>query len=222
MTFQEKLNILSMNYGTMWWYIWLNNPEKGINMFEKPGKKASEPRIQTNIIQAVTDYNTYFKRKNKFEKKFLQHNGRNKLSEIINNSKSCEAIWEIPKGSQERNETNLDTAIREFTEESLIDPIYYNILYHIEPVTITYKDSGVVYHHVYYLAELNETGYSTNKIMKPRVNFKSNKQLSEVADVRWISTNYIRMIDLPTKGKKNMLKLYNNIIKQFKKNSKFN
>ncbi len=87
MSFQEKLTILSMNYGTMWWYIWLNNPENGINMFEKTTKNntnkilynfnlspntnnsSESNNIQTNLIQAVYGYNTYFKRKNKFEKK---------------------------------------------------------------------------------------------------------------------------------------------------------
>jgi ADP-ribose pyrophosphatase YjhB (NUDIX family) len=224
MSYQEKLIILSMNYGTMWWYIWLNNPEKGINMFEKTEickisyNASSDGKYEqpTNLIQAVNGYTTYFKRKNKFEKKFLQDNGR-RLHDIINNSKSSESIWEIPKGAADYGETNLDTSIREFTEESQIDPIYYNILYHVEPVVIIYKDSGVMYRHIYYIAELNELGYATHKIMKPKIDFKSFKQISEVSDMRWISTSYINTLNLPSKNKKNMLKLYN----KYRTNIKF-
>jgi 8-oxo-dGTP pyrophosphatase MutT (NUDIX family) len=212
MTFQEKLTILSMNYGTMWWYIWLNNPEKGINMFEKINGKESSGN---NILQAVNGYNSFFKRKSKFEKKFMQDGGK-KMHDIINNSKCCEAIWEIPKGGQDSGETNLDTAIREFSEESQINPMYYNILYDVNPITITFKDSGVNYCHIYYLAELNELGYATRQIMKPKINFKSYKQLSEVADMRWININFINALDMPTKNKRNMIKLYNTIIKKFK------
>ena len=221
MTYQEKLLILSLNYGTMWWYIWLNNPEKGINMFEKSEVCNRLPtdiicEQKTNLIQAVTDYTTYFKRKNKFEKKFLQDNGR-RLHDIINNSKSSESIWEIPKGAADNGETHLDTSIREFTEETQINSIYYNVLYHVDPIIIIYKDSGVIYRHIYYIAELNELGYNAHKIMKPKINFKSYKQISEVADMKWISTTYINTLNLQSKNKKNMLKLYNSVIKKFKK-----
>lgn len=226
MSFQEKLTILSRNYGNMWWYIWLNNPEKGIGIFDQATASKNGYKIgkvpyyvgtneEKDIIQAVHDYTKYFKRKNKFEKKFLLDGGR-RLSELINNSKNCEAIWEIPKGAQDHKETDLDTAIREFSEESQIPPKYYNILYHVEPVILTYKDNDVIYRHIYYLAELNQTGYSEPRIMKPKVNFKSYKQLSEVADINWLSLAHIKLFDLPTKNKKNMLNLYSNIIKKFK------
>jgi hypothetical protein len=38
MSFEEKLIILSKNYSSMWWYIWLNNPEKGIDIFDQTNK----------------------------------------------------------------------------------------------------------------------------------------------------------------------------------------
>jgi 8-oxo-dGTP pyrophosphatase MutT (NUDIX family) len=202
MSFQEKLTILTMNYGNMWWYIWLNNPEKGIGMFEN------------DIIYVVHDYTKYFKHKNKFEKRFLSDGGK-QLQELINNSKCNEPIWEIPKGSSDNSETNLETAIREFTEESQIDFEYYNILYDVEPIIFTYKDNGVSYKYVYYLAELNELGYKTYPIMKPKLNFKSYKQLSEVSDIKWINLSFIKLLN--NDNKKKMMILYEQIIKKFKK-----
>jgi 8-oxo-dGTP pyrophosphatase MutT (NUDIX family) len=227
MSFEEKLIILSRNYGNMWWYIWLNNPEKGIDIFDQSkllNNKMENGKVpyyvgqneEKEIIQSVCDYSKYFKKKNKFEKKFLLDGGK-RLAEIINNSKNCEAIWEIPKGGKDTKETDLDTAIREFTEETEISSKYYNILYHINPVILTYKDNGVIYRHIYYLAELNKEGYNEYKIMKPKVNFKSCKQLSEVADINWLSLAHINLLNLPNKNKKNMLKLYGDIIRKYKK-----
>ena len=212
MSFQEKLTILSMNYSTMWWYIWLNNPEKGIGLVDSIlGYRATSDTSQT-----MQNYTHYFKRKCKFEKKFLQDGGK-RMSELINNSRNCETIWEIPKGSQNANETELDTAIREFTEEANIAPAVYDLLYHADPVIITYKDNGVAYRHVYYLAELNETGYNQPTVMCPKINFKCGEQVSEVADVRWLSSDHIKMLEIPTKNKRYMLKLYGNIVSRYRK-----
>ncbi len=205
MTFQEKLLILSMNFGNMWWHMWLNNPEKGIGMFDNNNQNSD------TVMQSVNDYKNYFNKKNKFEKKFMHDKGRH-LKQIINGSKSCDTIWEIPKGTGERGETELDTAIREFTEETLIDPKYYDILYHVKPAICTYKDNKTVYKHIYYIANLNDLGYNTPSIMSPKVNFSSQSQVSEVADMQWLSVQYIKSIKIPTKAKKNMIKLYQDVI----------
>lgn len=214
MSFQEKLMILSMNFGNMWWYMWLKNPEKGINMFDTNFKDNS------NIIQSVNDYKTFFQKKNKFEKKFMYDEGKY-LHQMINNSKNCEEIWEIPKGSKNENEKDLDAAIREFTEETLFDNTYYNILYHVEPAISIYKDNKTIYKHIYFIAELNESGYNNKNIMFPKINFKSESQISEVADIKWLNISHIENINIPTKIKKNMIKLYKNVMNKFKKNKSF-
>lgn len=215
MSYQEKLLILSMNYSNMWWYIWLNNPEKGIGIFDTLHCK-SIYKYNIGVSMNLCDYKTFFKKKNKFEKKFLNDGGK-RLHDMINDSKNCDSIWEIPKGAKNANETDLDAAIREFTEETLVQPHNYNVLYHVAPITISYKDNGVIYKHIYYLAELNEHGRNNTELMNPKLNFKSYSQLSEVADIRWLNTKYIRIIDMDKKIKKNTLKLYDNIAKCFKK-----
>jgi len=206
-----------MNYSTMWWYIWLNNPEKGMGLFDK----SQHPHLKTEpddtaIAQTMQDYTQYFKRKCKFEKKFLQDGGK-RLYEIVDESKNCETIWEIPKGAQEFGETDLDAAIREFTEEANVPFKYYDVLYDVPPVIITYKDNGVMYRNVYYLAQLNKAGYDEPKIMKPKLSFKSYKQLSEVADVRWLGTLHMNTMDLPNRNKKKMHQLHDVIRGKFKK-----
>lgn len=228
MSFQEKLTILSLNYGMMWWYVWLNNPEKGINIFDKFGKENGKHRDENlyndisncntkneDRISERIDYTGFFKRKNIYEKKFLQDGGK-RLAELVNDSKNAEAIWEIPKGTHDNNETDLDTAIREFREETHIDSKYYRILYHMNPIITSYKDNGIIYKHIYFIAELNTEGYTAPNIMKPKINFMDSKQISEVADIKWIGLPYIRLLTLPTKSKKYMLNLYSRIIAKFK------
>lgn len=213
MSFYEKLMILNMNFSYMWWLIWLYNPEKGISIFDQT-KKDSDMQDNTNIKY----YAKYFKQKNKFEKLFLLDGGK-KLGDLVNNSKNSDPIWEIPKGAADNNETNLDTAIREFTEETQIPFYNYDILYHVKPVILTYKDNGIYYKHIYYLAELNENGYLSKQTMYPKINFRNHKQLSEVSDIEWINLNYINYLKLSKKNKKNMIQLYSNIIRKFKKNN---
>lgn len=194
MTFQEKTNIISFDFSNMWWHLWLTNPEKGMGS------------INSN------EYKNYFKKKIKFEKTFLHDNGK-KLKFLINKSKNCEVIWEIPKGASEYNETELDTAIREFTEETFFNSTWYDIKYHVKPVIVSYKDNGIIYKNIYYLAALrNECEMSMN----PKINYNS-VQIGEVSDIRWLGINDIRNMDINTKNKKYMINLYQKIIDKYKK-----
>jgi 8-oxo-dGTP pyrophosphatase MutT (NUDIX family) len=197
MTFQEKLCILSYNYSNMWWHLWLTNPEKGIG----------------NLDNSI--YKIYFKKKTKFDKSFLSDGGK-KLKYLINNSKNCELMWEIPKGSSLNNEKELDTAIREFTEETNFHSSWYNILYHIEPVIVSYKDNGIIYKHIYYLAILNSNDY---KAINPKLNFNSI-QINEISNIGWMGLDNIKYLNINKKNKKYMLNLYKKIIDKFKKEIK--
>lgn len=197
MTFQEKICILSFDFSNMWWHLWLTNPERGIGTID-------------NI-----EYKSYFKKKTKFEKTFLHDNGK-KLKQMVNNSKNCEVIWEIPKGAAETNEKELNASIREFFEETSFNPLWYDVLYHVKPITVSYKDNGIIYKHIYYLAVLRN---ECTEALNPKLNFNS-MQIGEVSDIRWLGMSDIRGFDINKKNKNYMLDLYKKIINRFKKNCK--
>lgn len=126
MTFNEKIDILSLNFNTMWYRIYKN-----------------------------TDNNKklYEKKKEKFEANFLYDNGL-RLKKLISNTCNTDTIWELPKGrmNQELDKGTINSAIREFTEESNISENLYDLNIYLNPYVETYMDFGVIYQNVYYIA----------------------------------------------------------------------
>jgi 8-oxo-dGTP pyrophosphatase MutT (NUDIX family) len=203
MSHHEKLLILNMDYSAMWWYVWLNNPERGLNILVK---------------NPNNDYRTYFKQKNKFDTK-MAHDGGKRLQELINNSTSYDPIWEIPKGGKSHNERDIDAAIREFQEETQIDPKYINILYNVRPAIISKKSNGILYKFIYYIAELSDLGLADKKVNNPKIDFNSGIQISEIYDIKWISESFIHNLTMNNCDRKLMLTLYRNVVTAFKKNN---
>lgn len=201
MTFGEKVDILSMKFSNIWYRLWLTNPEQNYNI-----NKLDESNCG--------NLKCYFRKKNKFESIFLRDNGK-RLMRLINNSSNAETPWEIPKGGMENNETHLDCAIREFEEETNIATQDYNILWHIDPITVSHKDENIVYKSVYYIAYLN-----SNSNWKPKVKFDTCHQLGEIEQIRWVSLNEISFLNLNDKIKNRLKRNYKNIIYWFKKNVK--
>jgi len=87
--------------------------------------------------------------------------------------------WGFPKGRRDKNEKNLDCAIREFEEETSIDESKYIILNRLntieESVTGTYKS---IYKLVYYLA------LAYNDI---ELTLDNEHQKCEIGDMKWLT-----------------------------------
>lgn len=182
MTIHEKIDILSLNFDTMWFKIWL----------ESPVLKSYKPIINTdNAYETIKKIKSYEKKKKKFSNVFLRDNGE-RLKNIILNSKnntSIELMWEIPKGRKRKIETNLDCAMREFKEETNIEQTDYNILFDIKPITETLNSSSTTYIHKYYVA------YSTYKA-KPELRIIKNlSQVTEISSIKWLKLNEIKFLD---------------------------
>jgi len=108
---------------------------------------------------------------NKF--KLLKTSG--KLSELLliqNKYKYNE--WEVPKGKKQKNETNLECAIREVEEETSINNNSYILLLNLlKSSTIQYEYIGtnnIMYKNIFYLSILNN-----NYIL----NTKENKEVKQ-------------------------------------------
>lgn len=159
MTVDEKLDILSLNFTQIWYRVWLNSA------------------VSSN----------YYMAKNKFESTFLPDNGV-RLRKLIAKSQSAAKIWEIPKGRKKnKNEPEINCAIREFTEETGISKKSYK-LYPLAYRTYSYIDAGVRYTNTYYFA-------FTKYNIEPRINFGLQDQIDEICDIKWMSIEEVRFVD---------------------------
>jgi 8-oxo-dGTP pyrophosphatase MutT (NUDIX family) len=198
MTFGEKIDILSMKFSSMWYRLWFCDPEKQYSLKTTYGDHASN------------NLNCYFRKKAKFDTVFIRDQG-SRLKRLINNSSNATVPWEIPKGGISACETELDCAMREFTEETGVRPDKYTIIWNIPPVTVSHKDNNVVYRSVYYVAFLNK-----NVTWDPKVSFKTTNQLTEVEEVHWVSLQEIEFLKLATPLKMRLISTYKKIIKVFR------
>lgn len=221
MTCPEKIDILGMQFSNMWYRIWLTNPEKHFNIKDiyetstiVPKNKICVKKEPHDIykLSAGEAHKLYFNKKNKFDKNFMSDGG-SKLQHIINTSNDSEILWEIPKGGKKEDETNIDCAIREFYEETSIKYKDYRILYHIPPVEESFKDNGVVYKNIYYIAVLRHD----NNCKNIKIDFKSLNQISEVEQVKWVSINEIKFMNLNKTQSNKLINLYKRVIFQYKK-----
>lgn len=173
MSVHEKLFLLTMDFSKIWHYIWLK--------VHTPGDPDSNM------------YEFYIHCRNRFEK-FTKDGGR-RLRQLINNSTSGEPGWEIPKGRREQRELDIDCATREFREETNIPPQCYNILWNVEPITVTYQtDNNSIYHNRYYIGVLNKE-YEHVPLL---LDFNNNNQIYEITALKWFPLYNIQYIQLQT------------------------
>jgi 8-oxo-dGTP pyrophosphatase MutT (NUDIX family) len=160
--------------------------------------------------------------KNNFEKNFLFDGGA-KLQQLISESTNQDCIWEFPKGrkanrdSTGESEPDLNTAIREFEEETGISSSAFEII-DTKSYTLMNISNNIKYINQYYLVQL------TNPSIKPKINYGDNSQLAEITDIRWMDSNQINIID-PTKKLFHFSKMVNKLLRKkyhlFKFNSSY-
>ncbi len=126
--------------------------------------------------------------KNAYKKKYLDemHKSKKKFNylkkngifnNITSNYESTE--WEIPKGRKNTDETNLECAIREFKEETLLDKSNYDLINIIDPIHDTFiGTNGKEYTHIFYHALFNNIESSYSKI----INYNN-----EIDIINWLS-----------------------------------
>ena len=130
---------------------------------------------------------SFFMAKNKFDTTFLIDSGV-RLRRLIAQSTQTDRIWEIPKGRKKyKSEPNNHCAIREFAEETGVTKKHYKI-FPESTRACSYVDGNVRYKNVYYLALANHN-------IIPQVNFARPEQAEEVADIKWMTIEHIRLID---------------------------
>jgi len=152
MTMDEKLKLLECDFDTIWGDMWMN---KNSRIYKY-------------------DYDTA---KKKFQSIDTEHLIKSTLSE----TKWTQTEFSIPKGRKNNAEYTLDCAIREFCEETGLVKDNIKMSNNTLPIEeIFYGSNGVVYKHVYFLAEIN-----TDTI--PEINYKCVLQAGEIKSIKWFT-----------------------------------
>jgi 8-oxo-dGTP pyrophosphatase MutT (NUDIX family) len=159
MTINEKILIRSKDFQTIWMYCYGREPNKN------------------------SDKIMYSKSLKKFNQLCNYQNGEF-LLDLLNRSSNSELLWEIPKGRIGKNESPIDSAIREFEEETGINKNMYQILFNEGTVEYTFTDGGVKYKYIYYMALIHN-------IQTPKYDFRNEHMLIEVAELKFLSTNAV-------------------------------
>lgn len=165
MTNDEKICLLSLDFGSIYYKVFLVNPE------------FAEPKADS-----FTKYKGY---KQKFVETFVRDGGQ-KLRELIEKSVNIETIWEIPKGRKNGPlEKELNCAVREMREETGIELSQYNLLMDISPRRMIYMDMNVRYANWFYVGVITHN-------YEPQVSFKNMQQISEVVNMSWMTLDQIK------------------------------
>jgi len=159
MTINEKILIRGKNFATLWMYCLGKEPTKS------------------------SDKNMYARSLRKFTQ-LCEHKEGTFLIDLLNKSTNAELLWEIPKGRIGKNEVPIDSAIREFEEETGIKKSAYQLLFNEGTIEYTFSDGGVRYKYIYYLAVMNNAQH-------PRYDFSNEHMLIEVAELRFLPANAV-------------------------------
>lgn len=169
MTVDEKFCIMSLNFNIMWYKSTLTLP------------------YQNKFISK--DISKFEKYKLKFEKNFLYDNGK-RLLNLIMKSKSSKKVWEMPKGTNNKNESNINAAMREFYEETNIKKNKYKLLYNINPITYIFTDENITYKYVYYIAVMLDNKYQLS------LEFKANSNIMEITELKFFGLDELKLINI--------------------------
>lgn len=183
----------------------------------------SKPNLNKNFCSNSKLHKSFFNKKNKFEKNFVERDNGKAFRYWIQQSIDSNTLWEIPKGGQKKIETALDAAIREFTEETNISESKIQILHEYQPLFYRHKDAGIEYHNFYYIAKLrdNLTENQYQKIYQnPIINLKNKDQVNEVEELKWVGVSELNFLQLKNRNLKHLDVLFKKIIRRFKKHNK--
>tara|TARA_B100001093_G_scaffold514632_1_gene589101 strand:+ start:1394 stop:2194 length:801 start_codon:yes stop_codon:yes gene_type:complete len=158
MTVQEKANLLTKDFNVLWKELW--GDYYGIQ-YKTEEKTANDKFNQ--IKEGIHLFNdTFFN-----------------LEQLIQNSTTnwTEPEWGFPKGRRNYNENDLQSALREFSEETGIAKNKISIIKNLIPFEEIFTGSNFKsYKHKYFLAYTNH-------------NDLSHYQKSEVSKSRWMTLN---------------------------------
>jgi len=176
MSIDEKKKILDKDFKTLWNDLWLiENNLKNKNEFYKG-------IIKFNILK-----NGYYNDK---EKKEIS------LKYLIDNSEKNYKMeeWYFPKGKKEilinEVETDIETSLREFCEETNIDKELIKIHENKILEELHLGSNNKYYKTIFYLSEYLSD--DLNDVINKFKNFKSSFQKTEIGNIKWIDISELK------------------------------
>lgn len=138
-TDQEKTNILTKDFHTIWTDFWADNIFTESTEYQDAKNKFET--LKTGFIHKKFDISTFVN-----------------LDKLVSKAAKIyfEPEWGFPKGRRNLKETNIECAKREFTEETNVSDQSYNII-NISPFEETFLASNNnKYKHIYYIGQLKD------------------------------------------------------------------
>ncbi len=172
MSIQEKKKILENDFKTLWNQLWLmENNLKNKNEFYKG-------IIKFNILR-----NSYF---NDEKNIFVS------LKYLIDNSEKTYEMeeWYFPKGKKENKETDMETSLREFCEETNIDEKLIKIHENKILEELHLGSNNKYYKTIFYLSEYLSN--DLNDVINKFQNFKTSFQKTEIGNIKWIDISELK------------------------------
>ena len=179
---KELEDINKYDFDTLWKNLWIHT-------------ETINPRIKKEYKKSKCDFN---KLKNGYKKgdDFIS------IKDIINTVEGgyLSNEWEIPKGRRKMHENNRTTAIREFYEETNVEPASYKLYKNIIPIVEEYVGINKVrYKHVYYIGNI----VSQCDLL---IDKKNKDQYTEIKDLKWCSeTECLEKIRVYDDHKRNVI-----------------
>ena len=112
-----------------------------------------------------------------------QHQNGDLVNALLDKSftKWSSPEWGIPKGRRNNKEYDIDCAVREFVEETGIKCKNINVYRNIKPIEELYTGiNGVVYKHIYYIAEIKNTPEANENIIRVEKGGFLNYEISNI------------------------------------------
>jgi 8-oxo-dGTP pyrophosphatase MutT (NUDIX family) len=173
MTIQEKLHIMTETFDKLWFSIDYNCFDFKNNELSDDFRKKIENDYLVSKRKFLLIKNGYINKNNQYIN----------LYQIIKNSRYnwLEQEWEFPKGKRKMNESNLDAAIREFTEETNFPEDNLDIILTDQPIVEKYCGSNnKKYKHIYFVGRANKyIDYNSRE-------FTENQNI-EISSVCWMT-----------------------------------
>ncbi len=191
MTVEEKIIIVSRDFRAIWYHLFLGISPRWANM--------------------VTC-------QNKFINSFCSP-GSDTLEKLIEGSVNSHPVWSIPKGRRDARETQLDCAVREFSEETGINKSLYQLIPCVQHSS-SHISAGKKYIIHSFLAIAKGTVGALQPgqqpIHYPSVCPTNHSQCHEISDISWMSLDQIKH----TPGAERILPHAQAVMSKYKKYTK--
>lgn len=186
MTVQEKIDIRQLDYDKLW---------KRVSGIDPPNSS------------------TYLIKKAYFDTTYKSH--PNKINLLLHGSRNANSMWDIPKGRKKTaTETDCDTALREFEEETLIIRDKIRLFYKCRPIRSCRTEGKWKYINQFYIAEIEDAKWD------PYIEFNCNVDIPEVQTIEWMSIERLRALDTVSPYHKHLIWVAKKALDKFKKHRK--